>query len=99
VSASPLAGRRRRLAERAGQARCKGCDRDDLVPGRIDSFERIALADDPDDPNCGHYYLEAVYVMRCPGCGHRQEQVGRRTPFATLREAQTEMDAHLLGKG
>ena len=37
--------------------------------------------------------------MKCSGCGHRQEQVSKRTPYVTLREAQKEMDAHLLGKG
>ena len=37
--------------------------------------------------------------MQCSGCGHRQEQVIKRTPYVTLREAQKEMDAHLLGKG
>ena len=37
--------------------------------------------------------------MQCSGCGHRQEQVSKRTAYQTLREAQTEMDAHLLGKG
>ena len=79
--------------------RCKRCGGEEAPPIRVQSFERITLADDPDDPNCGHYYLEAVYVMRCPACGHRQELVAKRTPYATLREAQTEMDAHLLGKG
>ncbi|MGH7411247.1 MAG: hypothetical protein ACREJ6_09375 [Candidatus Methylomirabilis sp.] len=87
------------MAERADHLHCKRCDRDDLPFRRIDSFDRIALADDPGDPNCGHYYLESVYVMQCPGCGHRQEMVNKRMPYATLREAQTEMDAHLLGKG
>ena len=37
--------------------------------------------------------------MQCPGCGHRQEQLNKRTPYATLREAEKQMDAHLLGKG
>jgi hypothetical protein len=87
------------LAEQVGNLHCKRCKRDDLSFRRIDSFDRIALADDPADPNCGHYYLEAVYVMQCSGCGHRQEQVSKRTPYVTLREAQKEMDAHLLGKG
>ncbi len=66
---------------------------------RVDSFERISLADDPADANCGHYYLEVVYVMRCPSCGHRQEQVPKRSPFLSLKEAQKEMDSHLVGKG
>jgi hypothetical protein len=66
---------------------------------RVDSFERIALADDPGDPNCGHYYIDMVYVMRCPACGHRQEQVYKRSPFATLREAQKELDSTIIGKG
>jgi hypothetical protein len=87
------------MAEPAVHPRCKRCSRDDHPLHRIDSFDRITLADDPADPNCGHYYLEAVYIMQCHRCGHRQEQVCKRTPHVTLREAQTEMDAHLLGKG
>ncbi len=79
--------------------RCKRCGRDDRAPRRIDSFDRITLADDPADPNCGHFYLETVYVMQCPDCDHRQEWVSKRTPYVSLREAQKEMDAHLLGKG
>jgi len=66
---------------------------------RVDSFERIALADDPADPNCGHYYVETVYVMRCGGCEHRQESIASRWPFKTLRDAQKELDSYLLGKG
>jgi hypothetical protein len=87
------------VLEQSSQPRCKRCHRDDRPLRRTDSFDRIALADDPADPNCGHYYLEAIFIMQCPGCGHRQEQVSKRTPYATLREAQKEMDAHLLGKG
>ena len=87
------------MAEPAIHLRCKRCGRDDRPLRRIDSFDRIALADDPSDPNCGHYYLETVYVMQCPACEHRQEWVSQRTPYSTLREAQKEMDAHLLGKG
>jgi hypothetical protein len=37
--------------------------------------------------------------MQCPACGHRQERLHRRTPYATLREAQSQLDAHLFGKG
>lgn len=66
---------------------------------RADSFERISLADDPADPNCGHYYIDAVYVMRCSACGHRQEAVVKRSPFQTLKEAQKEMESHIIGKG
>ena len=87
------------MTEQPNRLCCKRCQRDDPPLGRTESFDRIALADDPADPNCGHFYLETVYVMRCPGCGYRQEHVSRRTPYATLREAQTEMDAYLLGKG
>ncbi len=87
------------MLEQADQPRCRRCHRDDGQLRRADFFERIALADDPADPNCGHYYLEAVFVMQCPGCGHRQEQLNKRTPYATLREAEKQMDAHLLGKG
>ena len=66
---------------------------------RIDSFERISLADDPADPNCGHYYIDMVQVMRCSACGHRQEGVEKRSPFSGLREAEKELDSHLIGKG
>ena len=66
---------------------------------RVDSFERISLADDPADPNCGHYYIDMVHVMRCAACSHRQEEMDRRSPYPTLKEAQREMESHLLGKG
>ena len=66
---------------------------------RVDSFERISLADDPADPNCGHFYIDMVYVMRCSTCGHRQESVEQRFPFSGLREAEKELDSHLTGKG
>ncbi len=66
---------------------------------RVDSFERISLADDPADPNCGHYYIEMVYVMRCSTCGHRQENIEKRSPFASLRDAEKELDSHIIGKG
>jgi len=68
-------------------------------PGRIDSFERISLADDPGDPNCGHYYIDVVYVMRCAACRHRQERVVKRSPFPTLGETLRELESHILGKG
>ena len=66
---------------------------------QVDSFERIALADDPADPNCGHYYVDTVCVMRCAACKHSQEATVKRWPFKTLREAQKELDSHLIGKG
>ena len=66
---------------------------------RIDSFERISLADDPADPNCGHYYIDMVHVMRCSNCGHPQERVEKRSPFPRLREAEKELDSHIIGKG
>jgi len=66
---------------------------------RVDSFERVSLADDPTDPNCGHYYIDMVYVMHCSACGHRQEKVEQRSPFQTLKEAEKELDSHILGKG
>ncbi len=87
------------MAESTVDFRCKRCSRKDRPPRRVDSFDRIALADDPADPNCGHFNLETVYVMQCPECDHRQEWVSKRTPHMTLGEAQKEMDAHLLGKG
>lgn len=66
---------------------------------RLDSFERISLADDPGDPNCGHYYIDMVYVMRCAACHHRQENVVKRSPFPTLGETVRELESHILGKG
>ncbi len=66
---------------------------------RVDSFERISLADDPADPNCGHYYIDMVHAMQCSVCGHRQEKVEKRSPFLTLKEAQKELDSHIIGKG
>jgi len=66
---------------------------------RVDSFERISLADDPGDPNCGHYYIDMVYVMRCAACRHRQENVVKRSPFPTLGETVRELESHILGKG
>lgn len=78
---------------------CLKCRCEDRVFPRLDAFDRLRLADDPADPNCGHVYLETVYILQCPGCGHRQEHVRQRTPYPTLRQAQSELDAHLLGKG
>ena len=76
--------------------KCRQADR----PFRyVDLFERVRLAEDPADPNVGHFYLETIHIMQCPGCGHHQELLHRRTPYATLREAQSQLDAHLLGKG
>ena len=80
-----------------GCKKCRGADEATLQ--RVDSFERISLADDPGDANCGHYYIDVVYVMRCTACGHRQERLEKRSPFPTLREAQKELDALAIGKG
>jgi hypothetical protein len=66
---------------------------------RVESFERIAFADDPADPNCGHFYVETVYVMACAACDHRQEAIAKRWPFKTLREAEKELDSRIIGKG
>lgn len=66
---------------------------------RVESFERISLADDPADPNCGHYYVDLVYVFRCSACGHRQEQLEKRSPFPTFKEAQKELESSIIGKG
>jgi hypothetical protein len=38
-------------------------------------------------------------VMRCTACEHSQEATVKRWPFKTLREAQKELDSHLIGKG
>ena len=78
---------------------CLKCRRDDRPFPRLDSFDRLRLADDPADPNCGHVYLETVFILQCSACGHRQEQLHQRTPYPTLRQAQSELDAHLMGKG
>lgn len=78
---------------------CKRCGSQVAGLQRVDSFERISLADDPADANCGHYYIDLVYVMRCASCGHRQEQVPKRSPFPSLKETQKELDSHLVGKG
>ncbi len=78
-------------------ARC-GNEAKDRVR-RIDGFERIALAEDPDDPNYGLFYVDAVYVLGCEVCGHRQEWIYQRWPFSTLKEAQRELDSAFLSKG
>jgi hypothetical protein len=80
-------------------ARCRRCTAE-LSPGRpADAFERIRLADDPADPNCGHFYVESVYVLECPACHHRQEYRHQAVPYRTLRDAQKELDSLELGKG
>lgn len=66
---------------------------------RVESFERISLADDPADANCGHYYIDLVHVVRCSACSHRQEKVVKRSPFPTLKETERELESHILGKG
>ena len=78
---------------------CRRCGNRAAEFQRVDSFERISLADDPADANCGHYYVDMVYVVRCPSCGHRQEQVVKRSPFSTLNEALKELDSIIVGKG
>jgi hypothetical protein len=78
---------------------CLKCRQVDRSFRYLDILERVRLADDPADPNCGHFYLETIHIMQCAGCGHRQEYVHQRTPYASLREAQSQLDAHLLGKG
>ena len=87
------------MAEQPDRLLCLKCRRDKQPFRHVDLIDRIRLADDPADPNCGHFYLETIHVMQCPACGHRQEHLNKRTPYATLREAQSQLDAHLLGKG
>ncbi len=87
------------MTERNACLPCRKCRRDGQQFRYLDVIERIRLADDPADPNCGHFCLETVYVMQCPACGHAQEHLQFRTPYASLREAQSQLDAHLLGKG
>ncbi len=87
------------MTEPASHLMCLKCRRDGQPFRYADFLERVHLADDPADPNCGHFYLETVHIVQCPACGHRQEHLQKRTPYATLREAQSQLDAHLLGKG
>lgn len=87
-----------RSRAREGFVVCRRCRVEEQFH-RIDSFERISLADDPADPNCGHYYIDVVHVMRCSACGHRQERVEKRSPFPGLREAEKELEGHVIGKG
>ncbi len=79
--------------------RCLKCRRVDPPLRYVDLLERLRLADDPADPNCGHVYLETMHIVQCSACGHHQERLSKRTPYPTLREAQSQLDAHLLGKG
>jgi len=86
-------------AESSPRLVCLKCRRDGQAFRYVDVIDRIRLADDPADPNCGHFYLETISIMQCPTCGHRQEHLHKRTPYGTLREAQSQLDAQLLGKG
>ena len=87
------------MIEDRDHLRCLKCQQDGQSFRYVDFLERIRLADDPADLNVGHFYLETIHVVQCPACGHRQEHLHQRTPYATLREAQSQLDAHLLGKG
>jgi rubrerythrin len=87
------------LTEQPDRFLCLKCRRDGQSFHYVDLLERVRLADDPADPDVGHFCLETIHIMQCPACGHRQERLHRRTPYATLREAQSQLDAHLLGKG
>ena len=87
------------MTEQPDRFLCLKCRRNGQRFRFVDLLERARLADDPTDPNVGHYYLETIHIMQCPACGHRQEHLHKRTPYATLREAQSQLDAHLLGKG
>lgn len=87
------------MTEPASHLTCLKCRQVDQAFRYVDFLERVRLAADPADPNCGHFYLETVHIIQCPACGHRQEHLHKRTPYPTLREAQTQLDAHLLGKG
>ncbi len=87
------------MTDRSDGLRCLKCRQADQPFRYVNLLERVRLADDPADPNAGHFYLETVHILQCPACGHRQEHLHQRTPYATLREAQSQLDAHLLGKG
>ena len=79
--------------------RCRKCGADAGGGGPVEAFERIRLADDPADPNCGHFYVETIHVLQCPACRHRQEHPHRAVPYVTLRQAQKELESLELGKG
>ena len=87
------------MTEQPDRLLCLKCRRDGQSFRYLDLVERVRLADDPADPDVGHFCLETIHIMQCPACGHRQERLHRRTPYATLREAQSQLDAHLFGKG
>jgi hypothetical protein len=87
------------MSEAFNHPACRKCGQRARGFQRVETFDRLRLADDLRDPNCGHVYLETVYILGCLTCGYRQEHLHQRTPYPTLREAQREMEAHLLGKG
>ncbi len=87
------------MREQPDRIACLKCRRDGQAFHYVELLERIRLADDPADPNVGHFCLETVHIVQCPACLHRQEYLHKRTPYTTLREAQSQLDAHLLGKG
>lgn len=87
------------MTDRSEGLCCVKCRQGDQPFRHVDAFDRLRLADDPADPNCGHIYLETIHIQECPACGHRQERLHKRTPYPSLREAQSQLDAHLLGKG
>jgi hypothetical protein len=87
------------MREQPDRSVCLKCRQDGASFRYVDLIERIRLADDPADPNVGHFCLETIHIVLCPACGHRQEHLHKRTPYGTLREAQSQLDAHLLGKG
>ena len=87
------------MGEQTDRIVCLKCRQDSQPFRYVDLLERVRLADDPVDLNVGHFYLETTHIMQCPVCDHRQEHLHKRTPYATLREAQSQLDAHLLGKG
>jgi len=92
-------GRQASMTEHADRLSCLKYRRADQPFRYVDLIERIRLVDDPANRSVGHFYLETVHIMLCPACGHRQEHLHKRTPYAALREAQSQLDAHLLGKG
>jgi Zn finger protein HypA/HybF involved in hydrogenase expression len=87
------------MQEHPDRIECRKCRQHAQSFRYVDLLERVRLADDPADPNVGHFYLETIHILQCPACGHRQEHLQKRIPYATLREAQSQLDAHLLGKG
>ncbi|MBI2455817.1 MAG: hypothetical protein HYV46_06750, partial [candidate division NC10 bacterium] len=56
------------MTRHSDRVTCLKCRRDGQPFRYADLIERVRLADDPADPNCGHFYLETVHILQCPAC-------------------------------